>query len=831
MTLDATGSHQSDLTGISWRAWCCRGWELVLQFALVLWVDRVPLAMTALGWLLLGLAPQAQDLFVEFAHNPWRIPLFLLFLVFAWAMPTHYSARLLLDTDARFQDIVASQQAIGRARWIELIERGFPRFLGLSTFAAVLIAIWRSHINLPIFSEPDDQEAVQATNQVLGWLAVCVFVTAIGFFIYTIKRPRNADMVGLRELKDFNRRLAPLWRRISPGLQLPDGDADASRNLGRLLLAGVFVAFVGIFLLGADVAARFAPRSMAVPFILGGWLPFLSFLSGAGRQCRAPLILGLFVLVSLLTVVLGDNHSVRLINASKTAGHSIDLSVIPLQDAVSLWMRENQCEAAPAACPRPIVIAAAGGASRAGFFMASIIGYLMQDAPKHGLDANQVRNRLFAISGVSGGAMGAVMVTAALDARPNSEGQPCVQSSFRLWWGERINNWRDCFEALTSGDFISADFFAFAFNDMLPFGPWRDRAAVLEGTWNDRYRAVITPPNGSVSPPCEGLGCPFLSLRPREGHWIPLLVLNGTSEATGGRIVTTPLASTYRATLSCPTSQNASDCRLFVDADRFHDLLNYRARPTSWLGAFQRAVSGWKAGSAVVDDVRLDTAALNSARFPFISPAGSVRNKNLAIVDRIVDGGYFENYGALSAKEIALAIHAAQPALAPVVVVVSNDPNDFLNLDEDAVGPEAKVKVKADLQNQRDLQEKKARTAVNGDELVTDIVTPLITVANTRTAHGILGVDQTRSTLREAMSNCQPQAFLIPVRVWPQHLETGKGSREVSMSWWLSTLIQRHLHQQTELAATGTGKNSNQNEPWLKAIWNVMRSTSGCETP
>jgi hypothetical protein len=37
--------------------------------------------------------------------------------------------------------------------------------------------------------------------------------------------------------------------------------------------------------------------------------------------------------------------------------------------------------------------------------------------------------------------------------------------------------------------------------------------------------------------------------------------------------------------------------------------------------------------------VELSTAKDNSARFPFISPPGSVRNRNQAIVDRIVDGG------------------------------------------------------------------------------------------------------------------------------------------------------------------------------------------------
>ena len=34
------------------------------------------------------------------------------------------------------------------------------------------------------------------------------------------------------------------------------------------------------------------------------------------------------------------------------------------------------------------------------------------------------------------------------------------------------------------------------------------------------------------------------------------------------------------------------------------------------------------------------------------------------------------------------------------------------------------------------------------------------------------------------------------------------------MSWWLSGLVQRHLHQQTE-----GDKNANQNQRRLQAIW------------
>jgi hypothetical protein len=784
--------------------------------ALVLWVVRVPAAATVLGLLILGGAPQAQDLFVEFGRQPpyriFKIVYFLVVLVAVWAMPTHYAARLLLNTDRRFQDFVNTKQASNCSTCLDASIIWVPRLLGLFTFGAVLIAIWRSHSNLPVL---DQVEVIEAINFWLAVMAILVILSGLAFFYYVRYRPRGARLPRFLRMEAF-------WRLMSPG-RSRDSDDELSRDLGRLLLLAMFAIFVSIFWLGADRVGHFFPRALAIPFILGGWLPFLSYLSAVGRQARAPLIAGVFLVTALLVVVLGDNHSVRRIDADRKAGQFVDRKPLPLQEAVSQWMTENQCNPASgnlgnaATCPRPIIIAAAGGASRAAFFMATVIGYFMQqdEAAKRGLDPNQVRNRLFAISGVSGGSVGAVMVTAALNAKNDSNELPCVRTSVDQWWGQTINNWRDCFEALTSGDFLTADFFGLTFNDMLPLGFWRDRAAVLEDSWRNRYRDVVTHADKSTTPPlCEGLDCPFLTLRPRPGHWIPLLVLNGTSEATGGRIMTTILASTYTPTVACPTADVnvPSHCPLFVQADRFHDLLDAEVTSdgwSGWFGGLERYLLRAESGN----DVRLSTAAHNSARFPLISPPGTVRrNQDQAIVDRIVDGGYFENYGALGAKELALAVHAVQPQLAPLVIVISNDPDDLLDSSDDSSPPA----IKETLQKQLSRKVEKTRAQVSGVELVTDITTLLTTIANDRTAHGVLGVDQLHSTLRAAIPECD---LLIKVRVWPQN------GRSLSMSWWESSPVQRQLHRQTE-----PRKEKNENGPHLEAIWTLMKATSSCAT-
>ena len=85
-----------------------------------------------------------------------------------------------------------------------------------------------------------------------------------------------------------------------------------------------------------------------------------------------------------------------------------------------------------------------------------------------------------------------MMVAAALSAKRDSTDHPCAESPVDLWWGKSVGNWRDCFESLTSGDFLTANFFGLTFNDMFPFGPWRDRAAVLEDAWTKRFSEIVT---------------------------------------------------------------------------------------------------------------------------------------------------------------------------------------------------------------------------------------------------------------------------------------------------------------------------------------------------
>src|SRR5262249_62391949 len=105
--------------------------------------------------------------------------------------------------------------------------------------------------------------------------------------------------------------------------------------------------------------------------------------------------------------------------------------------------------------------------------------------------------------------------------------------------------------------------------------------------------------------------------------------------------------------------------------------------------------------------------------------------------------------------------------------------------------------------------------------LLPDLTRPITPFAKARTARGTPAVVQLRTALFARMPKCD--AHVAHVRVWPQAQETSKRSRAVSMSWWLSAPIQRHLHQQTE-----DGKNQNDNGEILKLTWNVLQEKSAC---
>ena len=294
-----------------------------------------------------------------------------------------------------------------------------------------------------------------------------------------------------------------------------------------------------------------------------------------------------------------------------------------------------------------VIVATAGGGIRAAYWTATVLERIKSDLGPDGL-----RPYLFAISGVSGGSVGATAFDAALaDSDETGCGEKCVSTKF------------------LSEDFLAPALASGIFKD----GP----ASFLPDLWQDDRGAALE--QGFEHASQGSLKRPFLSLFPYVGqapHWRPILLLNATHEESGKRII---------------TSHVLIERNVFVDA---LDGLN-----------------------VLESDVRASTAAHNSARFSYISPAGNLgrrhqhraeHSKSWTLTDlnswkeagkrwlmdwngAVIDGGYFENYGALTALELARAAEATlskeatmskeatlskeDPDVKLVILMISSDPD------------------------------------------------------------------------------------------------------------------------------------------------------------
>ena len=238
---------------------------------------------------------------------------------------------------------------------------------------------------------------------------------------------------------------------------------------------------------------------------------------------------------------------------------------------------------------------------------------------------------MFAISGVSGGSLGAA-VFAALVANQRVGSGPKPPDRCPADPGVDITTTRGRAERVLHYDLLSPTVAVMLFSDLfqqfVPYGFLNDRAIALErsvqAAWNF----------------CEEgawFGHPFRSLWANSPPYaVPLLFLNSTVVETGQRLIAAPVAIKERPSAKPSTAT-------------VHSAPKYR--------------------SAAVHD---------SARFTYVSPAGTVRSQHDAGTAwlSLVDGGYFENSGAVTAAEVVRNVRAAAEDLqvVPVVIHISNDP-------------------------------------------------------------------------------------------------------------------------------------------------------------
>jgi hypothetical protein len=429
-----------------------------------------------------------------------------------------------------------------------------------------------------------------------------------------------------------------------------------------LLLAGV-TAFLGIAVLAEQLF----------------WGPPRGFFARL-RLSRAPLLallVGVFALTSFFDESV-DFHEARTlhphtISKTRKPADAATLNVKTLLDQYKLSM--------PAANPRVLpvfVVAAEGGGGRAAYWTTDVLNCLFGGAPPKELKDTQYAspacakpspdwNAAFAASGISGGSVGLAMYTS--------------ESKRRHGVLDTDAMFDDGFLDPTMANLLYID----APNSILRTDTWPDRAEALELAFEDvapgltkgLFATQLTHP-----PPGSDAGA-----LPK----FPILMLNSASVEDGCRInvavvrlaEAAPVANQGNPdpTKGEPVDQSCTSLTRIETPPPASGASNGPATSDQEVGALSatRDVADYVCAHNGVD-IPLSTAALLSARFPFVSPTGALQwcGPDKDIRTFAVDGGYIDSSGAsplVGLLERLTAYSAADPdapCIQPVVLQVDN---------------------------------------------------------------------------------------------------------------------------------------------------------------
>jgi hypothetical protein len=475
-----------------------------------------------------------------------------------------YSSRLLLGRDYKGYPLERRYAAFGRRWW--------PRLAGTAVPAAV---------GWTFLGQGSGAERIDA---LLGWLYLGM--AALLLLFYLLRR----WVFGI----DRNYRIKELDDEIPL--------AERQRLRTAILLSLLLVVL--LVLLPVHLPQWLGAPALAVLGIGGislfgsGVLTYLPMAKGAPAATLTALLL------ALVLGVWNDNHRIRVERAMQPENDRPTPA-----ERFAAWQRSRPVapDGTAGTAPAPVFIAAAGGGIRAAYWTASTLAYLEERF------GDVFTDRLFAISGVSGGSLGAAVYVTLKRAGLDGGDSGGLLEPARGVLGQ---------------DFLSPVVAGMLFPDLvqrffpIPV-PAADRQRFLERSWELAF-------DGATRELFRG---PFPDLyRGENAIRLPSLLLNTTVVETGQRGIVSNLQ--------------------VDDLPGVLDLLDPRYGLTG---------------------IRTSAAAGASARFTYVSPAGTVRVTDGGRL-RLVDGGYFESSGAASTADLIAALRDGGVAMRPILLLIRNDP-------------------------------------------------------------------------------------------------------------------------------------------------------------
>jgi hypothetical protein len=315
-----------------------------------------------------------------------------------------------------------------------------------------------------------------------------------------------------------------------------------------------------------------------------------------------------------------DNHTIRVVPSN----HPIGSARTTIESAFARWWKTRKDQAKFEGQRYPVyVVAAQGGGIYAADHVAEFLAGMQDLCPNFA-------HHVFAISGVSGGSVGATAFAGLTRELGNLKKPSAAEGTcFRPQEGRRPTLFVDTTTEIFRRDLLSPLAASLFFPDFFqrfvpkPFERF-DRARPLETAFEEAYAQGIEESGfaRALTRPAQSLAVPFLT------HWnpetypdTPALVLNTTEVESGERRVISPF-----------TFEGSGLGFLPIWSDD----------PTP-PGQQQLTLP-------------LSTAAFLSARFPWVTPAAwfeDVTEDKLSTHKvRLVDGGYFENSGVATAADM-----------------------------------------------------------------------------------------------------------------------------------------------------------------------------------
>jgi glycerophosphoryl diester phosphodiesterase len=465
-------------------------------------------------------------------------------------------------------------------------------------------------------------------------------------------------------------------------------------------------------------AKFFGPLAIAMLFA-AVWIPFGSLLVFWSDKFKLPLFTILLVLAGLFSIFnINDNHQIRRVDNNPAP------QIPDLNTAFTDWLN-NRCDRNPDPnVPYPVfIVSAEGGGSRTAYFTSLVLSAIQDRNP-------QFAHHLFGISGVSGGSVGGTVFAALTDKYvQRNPGAPCTFANKQ--------NMQSMTNAILGQDLLSPVLAGALYPDLIQrflFWPVArfDRARALEDGLGQAWFKATGSRDFSRAHSFYELSNNFAN------RSTPALFLNTTQVETGQRMVVSSLALS--------TKDGAAD-------DNLSGLLS--------IGRIPKIVS---------PNLSLATAAFLSARFPVITPPGSIGPKNER--SRYVDGGYFENSGTATLIDLIFALpldqnsqqkdstQQPQQKIKLIVINIGTDPVD-LKYSSRGIG---------------------------------EITGPIVALLNTRSARGDSATNQLGTVVNKINTRQGNSAEIV-------HFQADQNDLRLPTGWLLSEQALQNMQCQLGIAA------------------------------